>query len=111
MIIIKLVAAIISSLILFSLGLIIWYFKQESQTPLQAVLFWVGAVSVALFSIGLFGNFSGKGDIEYLLNRTAVNKSGYDQTLLNVGDFKYAILSGLNWILAGLIVLVVGFFL
>jgi hypothetical protein len=111
LIIIRLLAAILSSLLLLSLGLIIWYFKQESQTSLQTVLFWVGSVTIALFSIGLFGNFSGKGEIAYLLNRTGIDKSGYDNTLSNVSDLKFSFLSGLNWILSGLIILIIHYFL
>ena len=57
----NLIAAIILSIALLALGLVIWYFKKESGTSLQDILFYVAAVPIVLFSMGQLGNFFGRG--------------------------------------------------
>ena len=52
----NLIAAIILSIALLALGLVIWYFKKESGTSLQDILFYVAAVPIVLFSMGQLGN-------------------------------------------------------
>jgi len=84
---------------------------KESQTPLQDILFWVGAVPIALFSIGLIGDFSIRGDVSYQLSRSVSNQSSNQRALMDVNDIKLKVKSGLNWIIAGLIILLIGYFI
>jgi len=107
---IKLFTAIISSLVLLGLGLTIWYFKRESETSLKDVLFWIGAVPIALFSIGQIGNFSGRGDFSIQFSRSASNQSLNERALHDVSDMKSIVLSGMNWFMAGLFVLLICYF-
>ncbi len=109
-VIIKIFTAMISSLVLLGIGLAIWYFKRESQTSLQNVLFWVGAVPIALFSIGLIGNFSGRGNFYIQFSRSASNQSLNERSLHDVSDMKSIILSGMNWFMAGLFILLLCYF-
>lgn len=104
-------AAIISCLALLMLGLIIWYFMNESQTTLQDILFWVGAAPIAFFSIGLFGDFFGRGDISYQLSRSVSRQSSNQRSIEDQSDTESRVKSGLNWIIAGLLLWLVSYFI
>ena len=106
----NLIAAFILSLALLTVGLVIWYFMKESQIPLQAILFWVGAVPIALFSIGLIGDFFGRGDVSYQLSRSVSNQSLNQRILQEASDIKSKVKSGSNWIIAGLLIWLFSYF-
>jgi hypothetical protein len=100
----NLITAFILSLILLTVGLVIWYFLKESETSLQNILFYVGAVPIVLFSMGQLGDFFGRGDASYQLSRSVSNQSSNQRALQDVDDIKSNVKSGLNWIIAGLFV-------
>ena len=93
------------------IGLVIWYFIKESKTSLQDVLFIVGAVPIALFTIGMIGNFSGRGNFFIQFSRSASNQSLNERAQQDISDMKSIVLSEMNWIMAGLIVWVLCYFL
>ena len=107
----NILAAFILSLVLLTVGLAIKYIMKESETTLQDILFWVGAVPIVLFSIGLFGNYFGRGDPSYQLSRSVSNQSSNQRGLQDIIDIKSRITSGLNWILAGLLVWFYSYFM
>ena len=100
----NIITAIILSLALLFAGLAIWYFMKESETSLQDVLFYVGAVPIALFSISELGNFFGRGDHSYQLSRSVSNQWPGQRAVQEVRDIKSRVKSGLNWVIAGLLV-------
>lgn len=100
----NLIAAFILSLALLTVGLAIWYFMKESETSLQDILFYVGAVPIVLFSLGQLGEFFGRGDHTYQLSRSVSNQSSNQRAVQDVRDIKSRVKSGLNWIIAGLLV-------
>jgi uncharacterized membrane protein YeiB len=100
----KLLTAMISSLVLLGIGLVIWYFKRETQTSLTDILFWVGVVPIAFFSIGLAANFSGRGNFHVQFSRSVSNQSSKERSLQDANEMKSNVVSGLNWVMAGLIV-------
>lgn len=107
----NILAAFILSLVLLTVGLVIKYLMKESETTLQDTLFWVGAVPIVLFSIGLLGNFFGRGDPAYQLSRSVSNQSSNQRGLQDIMDLKSRVTSGLNWILAGLFVWFYSYFM
>ena len=107
----NLITAFILSLALLTVGLVIWYFMKESATLLQNILFCVGAVPIVLFSMGQLGNFFGRGDPSYQLSRSVSNQSSNQRALQDVGDIKTKVKSGLNWIIAGLLVWLFSYFM
>jgi len=104
-------AALLSSLALLTVALIIWCFMKESETPLQDIIFWVGAVPVGLFSLGLVGDFFGRGDPSYQLSRSVSNQSSNQRALQDISDIKSKVKSGLNWIIAGLLIWLLSYFM
>ena len=107
----NLIAAFLLSLALLAVALIIWYFMKEPKTPLQDILFWVGAVPIGLFSIGLIGDYFGRGDFSYQASRSVSNQSPNQRALQDVSDIKSKVKSGLNWIIAGLLIWLFSYFL
>ena len=107
----KILAAVILSLVLLAVGLAVKSSMKESETTLQDILFWVGAVPIVFFSIGLFGNFLGRGDPSYQLSRSVSNLSPNQRGLQDMIDVKSRVTSGLNWILAGLLVWFYSYFI
>lgn len=104
-------AAIISCLALLIVGLIIWYFMKESQTTLQDILFCVGAVPIVLFSFGVLGDFYGRGDVSYQLSRSVSSQSSNQRAIQDKSYTESRLKSGLNWIIAGLLLWVVSYFI
>jgi len=107
----NLCAAIISCLALLIVSLIIWYFMKESQTTLQDILFCVGAVPIVLFSIGVFGDFYGRGDVSYQLSRSVSSQSSNQRAIQDKSYTESRLKSGLNWIIAGLLLWIVCYFI
>jgi len=101
----KRVLAILLPLIaLLVVGLAIWTCKQDSQLALADVLFWVGTVPIALCSFGIFGSFSGRGNAAYQLGRSVSSQSSSQRAR---GDLTSMTKSGVNWILAGLLLWII----
>ena len=100
----NIITAIILSLALLIVGLAIWYFMKDSETSLQDILFYVGAAPIVIFSMGQLGNFFVRGDPSYQLSRSVSKKSPGQRAVRDVRDLESSIKSGLNWVIAGLLV-------
>ncbi len=103
----KIFAAFLQSLMLLVIGLVIKYLILDSKTSLQDILFWIGAIPIAIFSIGVFGDFYGRGDISYQLSRSVNNQSSNQRGVQDISDLK----SGLSWIMAGLFIWFYSYFM
>ena len=103
-------SVLLSALALLLLGWGIWFFMKSAQTSLQDILFYVGAVPIALFSIGLLGDSIGRGSSSYQLSRSVTQKTANQRALQDVKDIKSRVTSGLNWMIAGLVVWLVSYF-
>lgn len=103
----KIFSAFILSLILLIAGLVIKYFILDSKTSLQDILFWVGAIPIFIFSGGVFGDFFTRGNFSYQISRSVSNQSSNQRGLQDISDLK----SGLNWILAGLLIWFYSYFM
>lgn len=106
----KLFSAITISVVLIGIGLIIWYFNKESKLSLQNILFWVGAIPIALFSMGLIGNYTGALNPSSRFDRLLIEQSLKDRAQHDKLDFKSRIDSGLIWIISGILVWSVSYF-
>jgi hypothetical protein len=62
----------------------------------------VGAVPIGFATIGMFGNFSQRGDAFIQLSRTVSNNSLHERAQLDARDIKSSITSGFNMFFAGL---------
>lgn len=102
---------IVSFFILLIIGFVIWFFMKESKISFQDILFWVGAAPIAFFSIGLFGDFFGKGSVSYQLSRSVSKQSSNQRAVQDESDKKSSVKFGLNWILAGLLIWLVSYFI
>jgi hypothetical protein len=100
----NLITAFILFVVLLIVGLVIWLFMKESETSLQDILFCVGAIPVVLFSIRVIGNFFGRGDLSYQLSRSVSDQSSNQRALQDVNEIKSMAKSGLNWLIAGLLI-------
>jgi hypothetical protein len=78
--------SVASGAVLSAIGLAIWYVRQDSKTSLQDTLFLVGAVPIAIFSMGQFGKYFGRGDATYQLSRSVSNQSASQRTVQNEKD-------------------------
>ena len=61
---------------------------KEFQTSLQDILFWAGAVPIAMFSIGQFGDFIGRGDSSNQLSRSVTGQSPNQKAIDDANDGK-----------------------
>lgn len=104
-------AALFSALVLVLLGVVIWFFMKRSETSLQDILFYVGAVPIAFFSIGFLGDSFGRGNSSYQLSRSVTKQTANQRALQDHGDVRSRVKSGLNWMVAGLLVWVISYFL
>jgi len=104
-------SVLLSSLVLLLLGWIVWFFTGGDKTSLQDVLFYVGAAPIALFAIGLFGDSFGRGSSSTQLSRSVTKKTANQRALRDAKDNTLRITSGLNWMMAGLVVWLVSYFL
>lgn len=104
-------SALFSALVLVLLGAVIWFFMKSSKISFQDILFYVGAVPVALFSIGVLGDSFGRGSSTYQLSRSVTKQTANERALQDVDDVKSRVKSGLNWIIAGFLVWGVSYFL
>lgn len=99
------------TLLLIMLSLLISYMMKESGLTLQDTLFWVGAVPIALFSIAIFGNFSNRGDPGYQLSKTVLKQSPNQRSIHDTADVSKRTSSNLTWVIAGLLVWLVSYFI
>ncbi|MDA3812044.1 MAG: hypothetical protein PF518_17130 [Spirochaetaceae bacterium] len=106
-----LITAIISSLVLFTIGVAIWFFRKESQTSLKDILFIIGAIPLILFSFGQIGSIKGRGDFSYLYSKTVIKKSSDKRKHQDINDNKLNTIFGLNGILSGIIVWLIIYFI
>ncbi len=104
-------SVLLITLILLTVGLVIWFFMKDSQTTFQDILFYVGAAPIALFSIGMFGDFLGRGTQAYQLSRSVSKQSANQRSLNDAEDDKNRVYSGITWIIAGLLVWFISYFL
>jgi len=99
------------TLLLIMLSLLISYIMKESGLTLQDTLFWVGAVPIALFSIGIFGNFSSRGDPEYQLSKTVLKQSPNQRSIHETDDVSKQTSSNFTWVIVGLLVWLISYFI
>lgn len=107
----NLISVLVYALILLVVGLVVWFFFIESKMSFQDVLFYIGATPIALFSIGLFGDFLGRGTQSYQLSRSVSKQSPNQRAKGDVVDNKKRVTSGISWIAAGLLVWLVSYFI
>lgn len=100
----NLVAVFILSTVLLAVGLVIWFFMKGSGTSLKDILFCLGAVPMALFTLKLMGGYAGRGDFSYQFSRTVSNQSSDQRAVQEAGDIKSRLSSGFNWFVAGLVI-------
>lgn len=105
------VRVVLITLLLIMLSLLISYLMRESALSLQDTLFWVGAVPIALFSIGIFGNFSGRGNPGYQYSRTVMKESSNQRSVQETDDLSKRMSSNLAWVLGGLLVWLFSYFI
>jgi hypothetical protein len=107
----NLITAFMISLALLAVGFVIWFFMKESKTSFQDILFYVGAAPIVIFSMGQLGEFFGRGDHSYQLSRSVSSQSSNQRAVQDVRDIKSRLKSGLNWIIAGLLVWLYSYFM
>lgn len=97
------------TLLLVMLSLLISYAMRNSALSLKDILFWVGTAPIALFSILIFGTISGK-TARSGKNSEPISARSADQQLpmKNSSALKRAS-SGLPWVIAGLLVWLLGY--
>lgn len=101
----------LAAMALFAVGAAVWFFMRDTRTSFQDILFWVGAGPIALFSLGFFGEFFGRGNAAYQLSRSVGKASSNDRGLQDEQDRKAKTRFSLSWMLAGGIVWLVSYFL
>jgi len=97
----------LQSFVLLIIGLVIKYLVLDNRTALQDILFYIGAIPIALFSIGGIGDFLGRGDTSYQLSRSVNSQSSYQRGIQDISNLK----SGSNWIIPGLLVWLYSYFM
>ena len=103
----KILAALVLSLVLLAVSVVIWFFMKDRGTLLQDILFCVGALPVAMFSISVFGQFFGRGDHAYQLSSSASDRSPNQRAQQDIRDLKSSFKSAMAWVLAGLVILLI----
>ena len=101
------IAVIAIAFALLLVALAIWLFMKDSGTLLQDVLFCVGAVPIIIFSIGMFGEYFKRSDSSFLLGRSVSNKSPNHRAAQDTAEPDSSFNSGLNWVLAGVVIILI----
>ena len=104
-------AVLIRAAILLAITAVAWRWLKPRQMPLAEMLFYVGAGPIALFAIGRFGEFFGRGDASYQLGRSVMTPASRRRAQQDVADLDSREKSGWSWIFAGLILWGVSYFL
>lgn len=92
------------SLVLLVIGLMVRYLIFGQKTALQDILFWVGAIPIAFFTIGIFGDYPGNVTPSYQHSRTVSDESSNQRCSRDARDLLFRGQKGLNWIMAGLLI-------
>jgi hypothetical protein len=103
----KTLVAFLQSFILLIIGLIIKYWVLPTGAALQDILFYIGAIPIASFSIAAIGDFKVRGSATYQLSRSVSSQSSNQRGIQDISEFK----SGLTWIVAGLLVWFYSYFM
>lgn len=88
---------------LLILAVVVWWFKRGLGISFQDALFWVGALPIVVFSLGSMGRFAGRSDVTCQMGRSVSNATPDQKTAGLIDDGQTYGKSGLNWILAGLL--------
>ncbi|NNG01948.1 MAG: hypothetical protein HKM93_21355 [Desulfobacteraceae bacterium] len=99
--------AFLQSFILLIIGLIIKYWVLATGAALKNILFYIGAFPIVIFSFGAIGDFKVRGSPTYQLSRSVSSQSSNQRGVQDISDLQ----SGLNWIIAGLLVWFYSYFL
>lgn len=102
-------AALLSAGVLLIAAVMIWWFKRGARVSLQDILFWVGAAPIVIFTMGSMGRFAGRGDVTYQMGRSVSDATPGQKAEGLIDDLQTYGKSGLNWILAGLILWLVSY--
>lgn len=96
---------------MIGIGFLIKQFLVDATTSLQDVLFWVGAAPIVLFTIGFFGDFFGRSNISYGQSRSVVDQSSNIRAIQDQNEAQSRIESIFRWIITGLLVWLISYFL
>lgn len=96
-------AATLSSCVLLVVAFVVWGLKRGSGVSFQDTLFWVGALPIAVFTMGSIGRFAGRGDVSCQMSRSVSDATPDQQAGVLIDELKFYGKSSLNWILAGLL--------
>lgn len=96
-------AATLSACALLVVAFIVWRLKRESGLSFQDTLFWVGALPIAVFTMGSIGRSAGRGDVSYQMSRSVSDATPDQEVGAVIDDLTFYGKSSLNWILAGLL--------
>ncbi len=100
-----------ATVFLLVVGLVILYFSKDSGVALKDILFWVGVVPVALFSIGAFGGILGINKGSDNLNRPISDRGAKRDSRRYANEQKQRTNYPLTWMSAGLLVWLIAYFL
>lgn len=104
-----LISVVLSSIPLLLLGVLLSHFFSESQESLGLILFIIGAIPIVLFSPGLFSSStSGAIHTPKVIYRLVDTLTPRKRTSQNgsKSNFNFS----LNWVLAGIIIWIVSYF-
>lgn len=103
------VRVLMITLFLVMLSLLISYIMRDSRLSLKDVLFWVGSVPIAIFSVRMFAPLSGRGWRNYKGTEDILDQSPEQQLLPESSAAAKRTSSGLAWVTAGLLVWLVSY--
>lgn len=99
------------SVILFSIGLVIWFVKREAGWTLQDILFWVAITPIALFTIGQFGGMASNSDEATQLSKTLIDRPSIQVSTDEYNASQRHVKASLKWIVAGVLVFLISIFM
>jgi len=76
--------------------LAIWHVRKDFNAPRQDTFFWAGAVPIAIFSMGQFGNYFGRGAATYQLSRSVSHQPDNQSALQGGNDIRATVKAGPN---------------
>jgi hypothetical protein len=98
-------------LMLLIAAVAIWLFVKDSGTPIQDVLFCVGAVPIVVFSVGVFGGYLKRNETLRSHGWSVNRRSPHQRASRDMDQASPGIKSGRNWVLAGAALLLVCYLL
>ena len=106
-----LISAALSSLLLIIVGYLVSFLFSDSQKSLGLILFVVGAIPMVIFLPGLFGGGkSGAIHTPKVIYRVVNTLSPHNKSSQTGDDSRANFNASLNWVLAGVIVWIVSYF-